>query len=77
MTISGKFLSRHKAVAIKKNIYTFGAITAAIVALMAAARIMALVTKSLLAVLALFVAVSYVTMRKRGDHTLASAARPA
>jgi uncharacterized membrane protein YtjA (UPF0391 family) len=77
MNIPKKFLSRYEAVAIKQNIYTFGAITAAVLAFMGVVKVMAWVTKSLLAVLAIFVVMSYITMRRRREHPFTNAARPA
>ncbi|HQI02732.1 MAG TPA: hypothetical protein PLF54_11070 [Deltaproteobacteria bacterium] len=77
MNVSRKFLSRYERGAVKQNIYAFGAITASILALAAVVKVMAWVTKSLLAILVIFVAVSYVAVKTRGDRRFMSAPRPA
>ena len=77
MSVSRKFLSRYQGGAVKQNIYTVGAAAAAVLALMAVVKVMAWVTRSLIAVLAIFVAATYVSMRMRGGHRFTSAARTA
>lgn len=71
MNIPRKFPSRYEVGAVRQNIYTVGAVAAAFLTLMAAVRVVAWVTRSLLAVLAIFFAVSYIAVRIRGDRRFA------